>query len=295
MSRRNVTRPILARQLNELPRASALNGPVGRENLSLARTGGNPNVSRDLVLAEKVVLLQLLMRFVPLPGPACRPPDHQLAGLDEVHQAGVRLHPLHFPLVAAAGRVCATICPWANLSKLSGSVRSVLPRCAPGRNAKTHRDTLWRAVALPSGPRGRRFKSSRPDHSTPAAKACKRRPSCCTGVPVLHGAASRESGVEQTLHIFSGVGGGRPRVGQVNSMKELVFITRGACVNTPPLKANLDAALQALRVPADYEVVDLDLVPQSDVRAGYPTPTLLYRNRDLFGMPEPVPPFPEPA
>ena len=78
-------------------------------------------------------------------------------------------------------------------------------------------------------------------------------------------------------------------------MHELALVTRGACVNTPVTRANLNDALQALGLPADSQVVNLDALPRSDVRTGYPTPTLLYRTRDLFGMPEPVPPFPQPA
>jgi hypothetical protein len=61
------------------------------------------------------------------------------------------------------------------------------------------------------------------------------------------------------------------------------------------LRANLNAALQELGLPAEYQVVDIDRLRASDVRSGYPTPTVLYRKHDLFGMPEPVPPFPEPA
>jgi hypothetical protein len=45
----------------------------------------------------------------------------------------------------------------------------------------------------------------------------------------------------------------------------------------------------------DYVVVDLDTLAKTDARSGYPTPTLLYRNRDVFGMPEPTPPVPEPS
>lgn len=48
-------------------------------------------------------------------------------------------------------------------------------------------------------------------------------------------------------------------------------------------------------LPLTYQVLDLASLPASDSRLGYPTPTLLYANRDLFGMPEPTPPFPEPT
>src|SRR6266851_6381058 len=78
------------------------------------------------------------------------------------------------------------------------------------------------------------------------------------------------------------------------SMKtDLVFVTRDGCVNTPDMLNNVDDALRALGLRLDYQVVDLGKLAATDARAGYPTPTVLYRNRDLFGMPEPTPPFPE--
>jgi len=74
-----------------------------------------------------------------------------------------------------------------------------------------------------------------------------------------------------------------------------VFITRDGCVNTPDMLLNLDDALRGLRLALDYEVIDLGKLPKTDARTGYPTPTILYRNRDLFDMPAPVPPYPEPS
>jgi hypothetical protein len=50
-----------------------------------------------------------------------------------------------------------------------------------------------------------------------------------------------------------------------------------------------------LRLEVNYAVVDLDTLPDTDARRGYPTPTLLYANRDVFDLPEPKPPFPEPT
>jgi hypothetical protein len=75
----------------------------------------------------------------------------------------------------------------------------------------------------------------------------------------------------------------------------LVFLTRDGCGNTALFRANLNEALRRMGLAADYLVVDLAALPAGDARRGYPTPTLLYVNRDLFGMREPVPPFPEPA
>ena len=76
---------------------------------------------------------------------------------------------------------------------------------------------------------------------------------------------------------------------------DLVFITRDGCVNTPDMLLNLDDALRGLGLALDYEVVDLGKLTKTDARTGYPTPTVLYRNRDLFDMPAPVPPYPEPS
>ena len=76
---------------------------------------------------------------------------------------------------------------------------------------------------------------------------------------------------------------------------ELVFVTRDDCVNTPDMLLNLDDALRGLGLALDYEVVNIGKLPKSDPRTGYPTPTVLYRERDLFDMPVPVPPYPEPS
>jgi hypothetical protein len=80
------------------------------------------------------------------------------------------------------------------------------------------------------------------------------------------------------------------------SMKaDLVFVTRDGCVNTPDMLNNLDDALRRLGRGLDYPVVDLGRMAPNDPRSGYPTPTVLVRNRDLYGMAEPTPPFPEPS
>jgi len=79
------------------------------------------------------------------------------------------------------------------------------------------------------------------------------------------------------------------------SSKGLVFLTRGGCVNTTVMRRNLDQALKALGLAAGYEVVDQDTLPETDGRRGYPTPTLLYADRDVFGMAVPKPPFAGPT
>ena len=79
------------------------------------------------------------------------------------------------------------------------------------------------------------------------------------------------------------------------SSRSLVFLTREGCGNTTTMRARLDQALDRLDVPEDYVVVDVDTLPESDTRRGYGTPTVLYDDRDLFGMPAPTPPIPAPT
>jgi hypothetical protein len=79
------------------------------------------------------------------------------------------------------------------------------------------------------------------------------------------------------------------------AVKDLVFLTRDGCVNTTLMRSNLDQALDSMRLPKAYHLVDLGTLAQTDPRIGYPTPTLLYREQDVFGMVPPAPPYPEPT
>ena len=74
---------------------------------------------------------------------------------------------------------------------------------------------------------------------------------------------------------------------KVRTMKDVVFLTRDGCVNTPLMRNRLDEALQSLGLPKDYQVIDSDALPASDRRGGYPTPTLIVNGKDLFGMDQP--------
>lgn len=75
----------------------------------------------------------------------------------------------------------------------------------------------------------------------------------------------------------------------------IVLLTRAGCADTDTMRGNLEAAARALTPPAEFTVVDLDTLPTDDVRRGYPTPTLLFANRDVFGLAEPKPPLPQPT
>ena len=72
------------------------------------------------------------------------------------------------------------------------------------------------------------------------------------------------------------------------------FLTRDGCANTPVLLANLETAMESFE-SVTYEIVNQETLPVNDVRIGYATPTILYDNRDLFGLPTPEPPFAAPS
>jgi len=89
--------------------------------------------------------------------------------------------------------------------------------------------------------------------------------------------------------------GGCGRTVEPPDMASLVFLTREDCVNTARMRAGLDDALRAMQLPTDYQVIDLATLAATDARTGYATPTVLYRGRDLFGLPVPVPPYDTPT
>jgi hypothetical protein len=72
---------------------------------------------------------------------------------------------------------------------------------------------------------------------------------------------------------------------------ELELITRDGCLNTPAMITRLGQALRALGLDLACSIVDRASLAQTDPRVGYPTPTVLVGNSDLFGMAEPVRPF----
>ena len=76
----------------------------------------------------------------------------------------------------------------------------------------------------------------------------------------------------------------------------MVLLTREGCIQTDQMRTSLDAALAKMDGKRlAYHEVDLASLAADDPREGYPTPTILVRDRDLFGMPTPAPPFPEPT
>ena len=91
------------------------------------------------------------------------------------------------------------------------------------------------------------------------------------------------------------VASGSATATKVTTMKELVFLTRDGCVNTPDMVNNLDDALKGLGWARDYQYINIGKLPKTDPRTGYPTPTILWKGKDIFGMPVPKPPYDVPS
>lgn len=77
--------------------------------------------------------------------------------------------------------------------------------------------------------------------------------------------------------------------------EELQFLTRDGCRNTGRMLENLNAGISAGKITAKYVLIRQENLPPDDPRTGYPTPTILVNGRDIFGLPVPERPFPEPS
>lgn len=62
------------------------------------------------------------------------------------------------------------------------------------------------------------------------------------------------------------------------------------CPNTPAMRDSLGAALASLGTDWNFTDTDQEKLPEGDVRRGYPTPTVLVNDRDLYGLPVPTAP-----
>lgn len=62
------------------------------------------------------------------------------------------------------------------------------------------------------------------------------------------------------------------------------------CPNTPELRTNLTAALASIGKGWTFTDTDQEKLPEGDLRRGYPTPTVLVNDRDLYGLPVPAAP-----
>lgn len=71
------------------------------------------------------------------------------------------------------------------------------------------------------------------------------------------------------------------------------LLVREGCPMSGDLEQRLSAALEAGSV--GFDVLDQAALSPNDPRRGYPTPTILVDGADLFDLPQPTPPFPEPS
>lgn len=72
------------------------------------------------------------------------------------------------------------------------------------------------------------------------------------------------------------------------SQPAIVLLGFADCPNTPILRENLSAALASLNNGWTFTEVDQEQLPSGDLHRGYPTPTILLNDRDLFGLPVPT-------
>lgn len=78
---------------------------------------------------------------------------------------------------------------------------------------------------------------------------------------------------------------GRDTLGSQHAMKIELLGFQG-CPNTPVIRENLQTALKAVG-GLTFTDVNQEALPASDIRRGWPTPTILVNGRDLFGMSPP--------
>jgi len=75
------------------------------------------------------------------------------------------------------------------------------------------------------------------------------------------------------------------------TLSDLTFLTRNGCACEPHMVQLLNSVLTVLEWPLDYRLVNISTLSASDLRTGYPTPTILWKDKDIFGMPTPALPY----
>lgn len=76
------------------------------------------------------------------------------------------------------------------------------------------------------------------------------------------------------------------RRGGVQAMK-IELLGFPGCPNTPAMRKNLAAALESIGGGLTFQDVNQEMLLESDLRRGWPTPTVLVDGHDLFGRPAP--------
>lgn len=95
------------------------------------------------------------------------------------------------------------------------------------------------------------------------------------------------------ITLASCAGGGRPVTEDrpmTTAQPRIELLGFPDCPNTPELRANLTAALASIGKGWTFKDTDQEKLPEGDIRRGYPTPTVLVNDRDLYGLPVPTAP-----
>lgn len=93
--------------------------------------------------------------------------------------------------------------------------------------------------------------------------------------------------------LLSAAGCGRdhsphPETQEVEVKRALTVLYFDGCPNTPGFVEATEQAAARLGAGWRVELVDLQSLPEDDLRRGYGSPTVLLDGRDLFGAPDPT-------
>lgn len=100
----------------------------------------------------------------------------------------------------------------------------------------------------------------------------------------------REGGLFEAMRAMADETIGKPEAGATEVAPTIELLGFPDCPNTPILRANLKTALRSLSPAWTFTDVDQQTLPAADLRRGYPTPTILVKGHDLFGLPRPTEP-----
>ena len=88
----------------------------------------------------------------------------------------------------------------------------------------------------------------------------------------------------------AGASGARPSASASAAQPTIELLGFTKCPSTPAMRANLRVALLSIDRGWTYTYIDQDQLPETDVRRGWPAPSVLVNGRDLFAMTSPTQP-----
>lgn len=87
--------------------------------------------------------------------------------------------------------------------------------------------------------------------------------------------------------LSSGCVSHEPDILEIPQAMNIELLGFPGCPNTPVLRENLRAALKSVDGELSFHDVNQETLPDTDIRRGWPTPTILVNGADLFGMAAP--------